>query len=237
MSVSISSEGFWSSCAIICRETVRTQVKSHPKPTALQKADLHDSRWALATKIRHFCEAQAFHMPGLHSLFRLQVNQDCVPSENVILHLPSEITDSTVCSHICSAELVAAEDRLREAEANDALEELRRLLRTRTALNQAKVKHVTGQRPNTRAREVQRRMDARVTECKLRYRHSHEQILALPGKGTWEAVLQELRDEDVRALNKRERNREERAEQERLQEMAKLGLLGAALRKKVRAMG
>ena len=84
------------------------------------------------------------------------------------------------------------------------------------------MKHVTGQRPNTRARAVQQRMDARVTDCKVRYRHSRERLLVLWGKGAWEAVLQELKDEDVRALNERERNREERAEQERLREMAKL---------------
>ena len=65
-------------------------------------------------------------------------------------------------------------------------------------------------------------MDARVTDCKNRYRHSRERLLVLWGKGAWEAVLQELKDEDVRALNERERNREERAEQECLREMAKL---------------
>lgn len=142
--------------------------------------------------------------------------------EHTTLNLPSEITDTALRSQICSIELITAEDRLREAEANDALEELRRLLRTRTALNQAKVKHVTGQKPNTRARAVQQRMDARVTECKLRYRHSRERLLALRGKGAWETVLRELKDEDVRALNERERNREEKAERERLREMAKL---------------
>jgi hypothetical protein len=46
--------------------------------------------------------------------------------------------------------------------------------------------------------------------------------LALRGKGAWEGVLQVLKDEDVRALNERERNREEKAEQERLREMEKL---------------
>jgi hypothetical protein len=80
-------------------------------------------------------------------------------------------------------------------------------------------------------------MDARVTECKLRYRHSRERILALCRKGTWEAVLQELRDEDVRALKEREQNREERAEQECLQEMAKLRAAGSGVEEESESYG
>lgn len=140
-------------------------------------------------------------------------------AEQVQLHLPSDLGANR--GEICSPTLINIEDRLREAEATDSLEELRRLLRHRTAVNQAKIKHVTGQRPNTRAREAQRRMDQRVTACKNRYRRTRAKLQQLRGDGPWQATFRELLDEDIRALNERARSTEERAEQERIRDIAK----------------
>lgn len=142
-------------------------------------------------------------------------------AENTCLHLPSDL-DGALRTEVCPSGLATTEDRLREAAASDALEELRRLLRHRTAMNQAKIKHIVGQGPNTRARDAQQRMDMRVKTCKVQYCSAREKLLSLRGDGPWQSIFKELKDEDIRALNERERNREEVAEKERVREMTRL---------------
>jgi hypothetical protein len=110
------------------------------------------------------------------------------------------------------------EDRLRYAEAMDALENLRHHLRTRSFTNRFKIANVTGQVHNTRARERQNQIDDKVRAAELQYCRARKALLELRGSGDWEKVLKVLHHSDVRALNERELNAQEREEIRRVRE-------------------
>lgn len=203
------------------RRSISDDLKNQDKMTILQKTRLQGSRTGLFKKIIRFREAQVTYMPGLGQFHETDVSDFQTNAETICLLLPSDL-DPSLRLKVCVPGLANIEDRVRFAEAKDALDGLRRHLRTRTLLNQAKIKHVTGQIPNTRARGIQDRFDIRVRQCRDRYRLSRSKLLALRGEGEWTSVLKELRDEDVRALNERERTQEETAEHRRLAEMAQL---------------
>jgi hypothetical protein len=103
---------------------------------------------------------------------------------------------------------------VRHADASEALDDLRRYLRTQTYLNKWRVKNISGQHKLTRTRALQHRVDVKVHAAKTRYRHSCRALLILEGHGHWEETLKELRDEDVRALNERTLTEHEKEERE-----------------------
>ena len=104
-----------------------------------------------------------------------------------------------MCAHgICDVEA-----RVRHADVSEALDDLRRHLRTRTYLNKWHVKNISGQHKLMRSRALQHRVDVKVHAAKTQYHHSRKALLILQGHGLWEETLKELHDEDVRALNKR----------------------------------
>ncbi|KAI0055807.1 hypothetical protein BV25DRAFT_1786966, partial [Artomyces pyxidatus] len=122
--------------------------------------------------------------------------------EKIKLHLPSDLPVDD-CNRLSGSDLPKMEGRLRYAQACDALEELRRQLRIRTYLNQFKVKNIMGQRPNTQARSMQSRVDAKVRAAASRYRRCRTAYQKLVGGGTWENVLRVLEDADIRGLGDR----------------------------------
>ena len=124
-------------------------------------------------------------------------------AENIRLYLPSELS-SADRDRACAAGVADAEARIRHADASEALDDLRRYLRTRTCLNKWRVKNVVGQHQGTRSRVLQHRTDIKVQAAKTRYKHARNALLILRGPGEWELTLQVLQDGDVRALNERE---------------------------------
>ena len=144
-------------------------------------------------------------MPGLRSVLSNPNILDDSPdilAECIRLHLPSELSSSDR-DRACAEGIADIEARVRHADASEALDDLRRYLRTRTFLNKWRVKNVSGQHRSTRARGLQHSVDAKVHSAKTRYCHSRNAHLVLKGHGDWEQVLQVLMDEDVRALNER----------------------------------
>lgn len=188
-------------------------------------------------RIQRFRDLQRIVMPGF--IFKDHVLEDEEPHrehnsdasttpcdisitvpEDIILFMPSDLTASKRRRYCCPG-LATLEDRLRYAEASDALEEVRHQLRTRYLANKAKIENVTGQIKNTRAREVQHRIDDNVRIAELRYNRAREAYRKLHGPGDWEQTLQVLHSADVRALNERQLNAQEILEQTRLR--ARLG--------------
>lgn len=132
--------------------------------------------------------------------------------EDAKLFMPSEL-DATQRDEYCREGVVDTENRLRYAEAFESLEDLRRHLRTRTYMNRFKIKNVTGQKDNTRARDKQSTIDASVKSSELRYRRARKAVRTLRGPGDWEKVLQVLQPSDVRGLNERSLNDQEKEEE------------------------
>lgn len=132
-----------------------------------------------------------------------------VDIEECKLYVPSDLSEADRCKY-CPAELTKMEDRLRFAEASDALESLRHYLRTRSVTNRFKVANITGQAQNTRARETQSRIDDKVRAAMLQYQRSRDALSKLRDHGSWEDTLQVLAASDVRALNEREMTAQEK---------------------------
>ncbi|THU86912.1 hypothetical protein K435DRAFT_593756, partial [Dendrothele bispora CBS 962.96] len=103
----------------------------------------------------------------------------------------------------CVADLTKVEARLREAEAQDALEGVRDGLRARSGAHRFKIRNVTGQVGSTRAAGVLRQIDIRIHSRKIRYRLARDALLRLRGHGNWEDALRPLLDGDVRGVNER----------------------------------
>lgn len=155
-------------------------------------------------------------MPGLRTILPDPLVLDDAPNiraENVRLYFPSDIQNIADRNRACVKGLDAVEARIRQGLALDNLHDLRRHLLTRTYLNKWRVKNLSGQRTSTRARTLQHTIDMNAITAKTRYRRSRSALFALRGAGSWEMVLKELHDDDVRGLNERlmtEREKDER---------------------------
>lgn len=176
----------------------------------------------LLKRIQRFREAQQIYMSGLDApllaqleLSALPLNTTSVHVEDSILFMPSELPFATR-RRVCNPGLSDIEDRLRFAEAHDALDHLRHHLRNRTFTNKFKVQNVTGQKHNTRAREVQNRIDDRVKTSQVQYCRARAAMVQLRGPGHWETTLQVLNQSDVRALNERELTEQEKEDERRV---------------------
>lgn len=91
--------------------------------------------------------------------------------------------------------------------------------RIQAAYNCDKVKNVTGQVPNTRAREKQGSADESIHAAKQRYRAARSALERLRGSGEWEATLHSLLDKDIVGLNQRALTREKLADNDRARDM------------------
>ena len=186
-----------------------------------QKMSIVERRTTLLKRIQHFREIQQIYMPEFDS-------NNTSTSKNVEeckLHLPSDLSEVDRCKY-CPGDLTEMEDRLRFAEASDALESLRHHLQTCSVTNHFKVANVTGQVQNTRARETQSRIDDKVQAAALQYRRSRDALLKLRGHGPWEDTLRVLERSDVRALNEREMTAKEKEDIRRVQDRAQAEVRG-----------
>lgn len=201
------------------RELLKRDVKGISKPTALQATSFVERRTILLKRLNRFREIQQTYMPGVDAQVlaheaRLSSNSSTSPVhvEDAVLFMPSELTNLQRAEY-CNEGIAEVENRLRYAEAFESLEELRRQLRCRTYMNRFKVKNVTGQKDNTRARDKQSTIDAAVKTAELRYNRARKAVLALRGPGDWEASLQVLLSTDVRGLNERSLTEQEKRDE------------------------
>ncbi|THU75491.1 hypothetical protein K435DRAFT_814289 [Dendrothele bispora CBS 962.96] len=187
--------------------------------TPTQQLELQKRRSSLLKRILHFRSLQVLLMPRLSDVLSLddmkQVESpDYSHPEKIRLFLPSDCRTASARTRACVAGLPAAEARLREAEARDALTSVRDGLRARTATTRYKIRNVTGQVGSTRAGGVLRHIDIRIHSRKIRYRLARDCLLRLVGHGKWEEELRELKDTDITGLNERKLTEEEAAERE-----------------------
>lgn len=181
-----------------------------------------ERRTVLLKRIQRFRQVQRVHMPGFDAKSHAHALDTASGKEPISIHvedtrlfLPSGLNNPDRRKY-CLAALVGLEDRLRYAEATDALEDLRHHLRTRSFTNRFKIANVTGQINNTRSRETQHRIDDKVRYSQLQYCRARAALLVLRGKGDWEQVLRDLDKSDVRALNERQMTVQEKDDIQRI---------------------
>ncbi|KAJ7152679.1 hypothetical protein C8R43DRAFT_886109 [Mycena crocata] len=199
-------------------------VKATPLPTQLQTMDFLKRRTTLTRRIRAFRKLQRAYMPNVRRfLTRAQREQwdgeADRDAEAVRLFMPSDITKSSDRVMACALGLPDVELKLRTAEAKEALEALRKGLRTRTMTNRFRLRNCTGQRALTRGQGVLRQVNMKIHKAKLRYRYARNALSRLEPHGDWERKLHVLKDEDVRALNERALTEEERAQREAVHDL------------------
>jgi hypothetical protein len=110
-------------------------------------------------------------------------------------HLPSSLSLTTSGRH-----LLMIEAKLRNAQALDALGELRQSLAVYSHLRLSKIQEATGQRALTRANALLQKSKARTDAIADKYRVARAALMKLKDPGEWELHLRELKTEDVRPM-------------------------------------
>ena len=178
------------------------------KPTAHQQLILQQKRHTLRYHIEAWRETQQIYMPCT-ALFHepasgnLGDDDDIHPAlckpENLHLHLPFSLSSSLRASSSIG-NLLNVEMRLRVAQADDALEEVRRYRRVITGIYQFKRSNILGDgnKKNTRAQELMARYSQKAKHSVDRYCVALAALSLVDLNGDWSPRLQVLRDEDIR---------------------------------------
>ncbi|KAI0038301.1 hypothetical protein FA95DRAFT_1505875 [Auriscalpium vulgare] len=188
--------------------------------TANQATLLLDARTAILRQIRRFRLDQELHMPFVTPQIDAAESASSLSSEQperIKLYLPSDFT-AAQRDELCSPTIVSMESKLRYAGMCDALEDVRHQLRFRTYVNTWKIKNVRGQRPNTRARDMQARIEDSVKRAAEAYRKHRAAYQGLSGDGDWQRRFQELKDEHLVGLGERMIHAIDHADEQRLRE-------------------
>jgi hypothetical protein len=119
--------------------------------------------------------------------------------ESIPLYLPSSLPPE-IRQRPELKEIHEAERRLREAQADDALADVRRLRRVIQGLWQFKKLNVsgTGNRHNTRMLHSYNRFDNKLQLAANRYRVAYTALMRLDPNGLWKDRLKELKPSDLR---------------------------------------
>jgi hypothetical protein len=196
----------------------KTSAGNITKATSIQRR-----RTNLLLRIQNYISTRAQYMPGLERYLREMSihNDDKMMStpEKIPLHLPSSLPAEKRAT-ICVPGLAEVEDRLRFAQACEALTDLRCQLTKRTYASRYRTANISSQTHFTRFRELQDQTDSKIKAACSRYQVARSGLLHLRGKGEWELRLQELRPEDIRGLSEKALVNEEREQRKRTHEMA-----------------
>jgi hypothetical protein len=179
---------------------------SRKKTTTLAAADLQEKRNSLRHRIESWQDIQKVYMPCVERLREARAHSphtvSSTPSgpssmasssplrpENVPLYLPSSIPRSLWTSG-CSPGLVEKERRLRLAQADDGLDELRRQLRiSATLIDYKKEQHSSSQRMGTRTHVLLSRFRDKTHRAAERYTAAFDALLVLDPGGDWSVRL------------------------------------------------
>ena len=147
----------------------------------------------LYNRIQKWQTTQDFYMPAIMELRAERSSEtDSSHAESIALHLPS-------ANPSAAGRLVEKEKKLRLAQVDDSLRELRRLLRVTMGLWEYKYTQLgPSQRAGTRARSMISRFQVKVNRCAERYRAARSALLILDPEGTWSQKYLELKPGDVR---------------------------------------
>lgn len=171
----------------------RRSLAYNVKQSSLDEDKLRKSRSRLFKDISTWKSAQDIHMPELASLPNVpDIAADVEEAEVLILGLPS------AHASLSHDSLLDYEERLRMAQANDSIVQLRRHLRLRFRLFSFKKLQVdgTGNAANTRMRAVLHSHQKKIALCTQRYRVARLALLSIR-PGSHEDTFPALAEEDV----------------------------------------
>ncbi|TDL14368.1 hypothetical protein BD410DRAFT_734211 [Rickenella mellea] len=169
--------------------------------TVYKSAEMQQKRSALQRRIFNWYKIQSIYMPGV-VLLRAEVSptdddrSGAHKPETIHLLLPSQISAAERAA-VCLPDLVDKEFRLRVGQCDDALHQIRRLLRIRSNLWHYKRGQVFGQRSATRTRTLIAKFDERINRMAERYRAGRAALIALNRPGDWSTRFLALNDSDI----------------------------------------
>ncbi|KAI0055066.1 hypothetical protein BV25DRAFT_1873220 [Artomyces pyxidatus] len=206
------------------QRALRVKAKGEDSKTPSGRAAIQEKRNALQHRIKNWRALQLVYMPAVTPL----IAKDLAPStsspsassspvagattgppndtatsskiEDEKLWMPSEVPNAFWATGLAPG-LITKAVRLRIAQAEEALHNLRRQLRIRKGL--IHYKHVfvngPGQTANTRARSAIASLTERMARHTAIYRAARAALVILSPDGSWQGHLRELRQEDIRA--------------------------------------
>jgi hypothetical protein len=172
--------------------------------TNLQLAKMQERKNALNRKIKAWTAIQDLYMPGV-SVLRARADRaasddtPAIQAYDFQLRLPSSLPPRTTCP----VKLRIFEFKLREAQAYEALEELRQHLRLRTHMYKYKDKNSVGQRANTRSQNLINRVQKKIEASSAKYNTARQALIKLSSHVEdvgWRLKLLPLAPEDIRAF-------------------------------------
>jgi hypothetical protein len=184
----------------------------------VESSNFHDKRQLLRYRITKWQEVQEVYMPAVvelrHAAHRASSAPDLVTQpERTPLYLPSGIPASTRLS--LAGSLAEKEQRMRLAQADDALHDLKRMLRITMGLWDYKRINVgPSQVASTRTRSMIEGYRTKVTRCADRYGAARKALLILDPNGEWILRLRELKPEDVRPPERSEEEKKKEGKRE-----------------------
>ncbi|KAH9916110.1 uncharacterized protein BXZ73DRAFT_53996, partial [Epithele typhae] len=190
-------------------------LKTKMSSAEASQATVQEKRNALQRRIELWQAAQAVHMPIAAQIrgstpARTHTNPLQTPAaslpryvsnalaEYTQLLLPSAIPASLRSQ--LSLSMLDKAWRLRLAQADDSLDDIRRYLRILAGIREFSRLNVngTGQRTTGRVRSVYWTFRDKIARAASRYRAARAALLALDPHGNWRTRLQDLRQDDIR---------------------------------------
>ena len=192
----------------------RDNGKLDSSTTMLQLAKMQERKNSLHRKIKAWTVIQHLYMPEVAAM---RTRADRAASDTSLeiapfdlpLYLPSSLPSRITCLPI----LQQHECKLREAQALEALDELRDHLRLRTHMYKYKDKNIVGQRANTRCQNIITGVQDKVNASATKYRTARAALVKLSSgcseNQEWRRRLLPLDPEDIRALKDDEEGQSE----------------------------
>ena len=171
----------------ISRQALLADLKTLEKTTAGQQTSIQRRRTNLLKRIIKFSNIRNKYMPGLNGyiaeLSPLPEEVSMSTPELIPLYLPSSLPENK-CPLVCITGVQEIEDRLRFAQASEALNKLRCQLMKRTYVSRYKVwNSISSQRQYTRFWTLQEHTESKIKLACQQYTTSRRAILALRGPG------------------------------------------------------
>jgi hypothetical protein len=171
-----------------------------PHATDTQLAKVQERKNTLTRKIDSWCAVQVRYIPGLATLRTDSPETGEHEPHKFPLWLPSTIGNRISCD----PHFYVLEWELRYAQANDALQELRRYLQLRSHLYKHKDRFAFGVQAHTRANTTISRVQRSINGSAAQYRTARSALqqlaLQLKKDSASMASLPELLDTDIRAM-------------------------------------
>ena len=182
-------------------------LKSKRKFTTVEETELQEKRNALRRRIDSWLEIRKIYISEISATSDEDARPDTQRKdrpESIPLGLPSALSPP-LRSSTCLFGIADIERRIRLAQADDALSELRRQLRiTMTLWDYKRTQVGPSQKASTRTYALINRFKEKTTRCVARYRSARAALLALDPDGGWKSRLQELQDADIRGPGKQD---------------------------------